>query len=118
MLDGIVWVLGPDDQAQPIEFNDHDGRMLISWRAGQPPTLGMFQLLNRLTNEHGERSWGRIEWASGPEGQARAIEVEDRDGHMLIHWRNGQPPTSGMIELLNRFTAEVADGREEPPRAC
>lgn len=50
MVDRIEWELGPADQTQPIKVVDRDGHMLISWRAGQPPTSGMFKLLNALTD--------------------------------------------------------------------
>ncbi|WP_181771250.1 hypothetical protein [Amycolatopsis pittospori] len=50
MVDRIKWEFGPADQAQPIKVVDRDGHMLISWRAGQPPTSGMFKLLNALTD--------------------------------------------------------------------
>lgn len=58
--------------------------------------------------------FGRIEWELGADDQVDPIEVKDRDGHMLICWRSGQPPTQGMIELLNKLTDFVA-AREEPP---
>ncbi|MFK0249241.1 hypothetical protein ACIQUM_31470 [Amycolatopsis azurea] len=50
MVDQIEWEFGPADQMQPIRVEDRDGHMLISWRAGQPPTSGIFKLLNALTN--------------------------------------------------------------------
>lgn len=64
---------------------------------------------------------GRIEWELGPEDQAQPLEVADRDGHMLIRWRDGQPPTRGMFKLLNALThlcdeEDCACSREGPPR--
>lgn len=64
----------------------------------------------------------RIEWELGPEDQAQPLEVADRDGHMLIRWRDGQPPTLGMFELLNALTdlcdeEDCPSSREEPPKA-
>ncbi|WP_394360694.1 hypothetical protein [Amycolatopsis sp. SB7-3] len=50
MVDRIEWEFGPADQEQPIKVVDRDGHMLISWRAGQPPTSGIFKLLNALTD--------------------------------------------------------------------
>jgi hypothetical protein len=50
VVDRIEWEFGPADQAQPIKVVDRNGHMLISWRAGQPPTSGMFKLLNALTD--------------------------------------------------------------------
>jgi hypothetical protein len=65
---------------------------------------------------------GRIEWELGPADQVHPLEVADRDGHMLIRWRDGQPPTPGMVKLLNALTnlSDDEDGarsREGPPRA-
>lgn len=65
---------------------------------------------------------GRIEWELGPQNQAQPLEVADRDGHMLIRWRDGQPPTLGMFKLLNALTnpcdeEECSNSRGEPPTA-
>lgn len=65
--------------------------------------------------------FARIKWELGPDDQATPLEVNDQDGHMLISWRSGQPPTQGMIELLNALTDVEPDRipvREEPPKAC
>ncbi|MFE0021944.1 hypothetical protein [Amycolatopsis sp. NPDC059021] len=47
----------------------------------------------------------RKEWELGPKDQEHPLEVADREGHMLVRWREGQPPTEGMIQLLNELEA-------------